>query len=261
MTDETITAHLVDGRVISVPLAWSWRLSDATRAQRANYQLIGDGLGVHWPDIDEDLSVEGMLHGIPAHRPRPGPVRKKEPSTKLALKIAGTNLGDAELADLLGRRLIETFRDSRVYHLEPREGIRVKAAIDWIILSRVADVAGIASLLWLLFEKVIRPRKTMENQMGLLVAIDQERGLQWLLGQDLSEREAFISDFVSKVSEFQCTERAQVVFRETTADLETSDIWISKAAHGGEKRTAPANNRLHPTAARRRTRPRVSKKR
>ncbi len=70
VTDETITAHLVDGRVISVPLAWSWRLSDATPAQRANWELIGDGHGVHWPDIDEDISAEGMLTGIPARRPR-----------------------------------------------------------------------------------------------------------------------------------------------------------------------------------------------
>ena len=70
VTDETITAHLVDGRVISVPLAWSWRLSDATPAQRANWELIGDGHGVHWPDIDEDISADGMLGGIPAHRPK-----------------------------------------------------------------------------------------------------------------------------------------------------------------------------------------------
>jgi hypothetical protein len=69
VTDETITAHLVDGRVISVPLAWSWRLSDATPTQRANWELIGDGLGVHWPDVDEDISADGMLSGIPARRP------------------------------------------------------------------------------------------------------------------------------------------------------------------------------------------------
>src|SRR5437016_1229495 len=69
VTDETITAHLVDGRVISVPLAWSWRLSDATLAQRANWELIGEGHGVHWPDVDEDISAEGMLKGVPAHRP------------------------------------------------------------------------------------------------------------------------------------------------------------------------------------------------
>jgi hypothetical protein len=70
VNDETITAHLVDGRVISVPLAWSWRLSDATPAQRANWELIGDGHGVHWPDVDEDISAEGMLGGIPARRPQ-----------------------------------------------------------------------------------------------------------------------------------------------------------------------------------------------
>lgn len=69
VTDETITAHLIDGRVISVPLAWSWRLSEATPAQRANWTLIGDGHGVHWPDVDEDLSADGMLNGVPARRP------------------------------------------------------------------------------------------------------------------------------------------------------------------------------------------------
>jgi hypothetical protein len=69
VSDELITAYLVDGRVISVPLVWSWRLAEATPTQRANWMIIGDGQGVHWPDVDEDLSAEGMLHGIPAHRP------------------------------------------------------------------------------------------------------------------------------------------------------------------------------------------------
>ena len=69
VTDDLITFHLVDGRVISVPLAWSWRLSDATPQQRNNYEIIGDGQGVHWPDVDEGLSVEGMFHGVPARRP------------------------------------------------------------------------------------------------------------------------------------------------------------------------------------------------
>ena len=70
VTNDTITAHLVDGRVISVPLAWSWRLSEATQKQRTHYEIIGDGQGVHWPEIDEDISAEGMLYGIPAKRPR-----------------------------------------------------------------------------------------------------------------------------------------------------------------------------------------------
>ena len=70
VTEDTITAQLMDGRTISVPLAWSWRLSEATPKQRANWEIIGDGHGVHWPDIDEDISAEGMLYGIPAPRPR-----------------------------------------------------------------------------------------------------------------------------------------------------------------------------------------------
>jgi hypothetical protein len=70
VTEDTITAYLVDGRIISVPLAWSWRLSEATPEQRANYKIIGDGQGVHWPEIDEDISAEGMLYGTPAPRPR-----------------------------------------------------------------------------------------------------------------------------------------------------------------------------------------------
>ena len=78
VSDEAITAYLVDGRVISVPLAWSWRLSDATPAQRANWQLIGEGHGVHWPDVDEDISADGMLHGTPAHRPQIGPAKTRE---------------------------------------------------------------------------------------------------------------------------------------------------------------------------------------
>jgi len=78
VTQDEIIAELVDGRVISVPLAWSWRLAEATPAQRA-------GHGVHWPDVDEDISVEGMLHGTPARRPKltpsaPGPRAKRHES-------------------------------------------------------------------------------------------------------------------------------------------------------------------------------------
>jgi hypothetical protein len=82
VSDETITAHLVDGRVISVPLAWSWRLSEATPKQRANWLLIGDGHGVHWPDVDEDISAEGMLNGIPAHRRRTPRHLRTKPANK-----------------------------------------------------------------------------------------------------------------------------------------------------------------------------------
>ena len=68
VTDDAITAQLHDGRMISVPLVWSWRLSEATPEQRQNYEILGSGEGVHWPDVDEDISAAGMLHGTPARR-------------------------------------------------------------------------------------------------------------------------------------------------------------------------------------------------
>ncbi|NOT55425.1 MAG: DUF2442 domain-containing protein [Deltaproteobacteria bacterium] len=70
ITEDEIVAQLVDGRTISVPLLWSWRLSEATEKQRQHFEILGDGQGIHWPEIDEDISVEGMLSGSPARRPR-----------------------------------------------------------------------------------------------------------------------------------------------------------------------------------------------
>ena len=70
ITDDAIMAELADGRTVSVPLAWSWRLSDATPEQRNNFEIIGTGEGVHWPDVDEDISAKGMLEGVPARRPK-----------------------------------------------------------------------------------------------------------------------------------------------------------------------------------------------
>jgi len=66
VTDDEISATLVDGRKISVPLVWSWRLAGATPEQRQNYEIIGSGQGIHWPDVDEDISAIGMLTGGPA---------------------------------------------------------------------------------------------------------------------------------------------------------------------------------------------------
>ena len=71
MIDKKVYVHCVlDGRTISIPLVWSWRLSEATPKQRNNFELIGGGIGVHWPDIDEDISAEGMLYGIPVKPPK-----------------------------------------------------------------------------------------------------------------------------------------------------------------------------------------------
>jgi Protein of unknown function (DUF2442) len=60
-TNEALKVVLVDGREITVPLAWFPRLQKATPAQRKNWRLIGGGIGLHWEDIDEDISVESLL--------------------------------------------------------------------------------------------------------------------------------------------------------------------------------------------------------
>ena len=62
-TEDELIVLLADGRSVSVPLAWFPRLLHADAAARANFELLGDGQGIHWPDIDEDISVEGLLRG------------------------------------------------------------------------------------------------------------------------------------------------------------------------------------------------------
>ena len=63
ITDDTLTVDLVDGRTVSVPLAWYPRLSQGSVAERDNSRLVGQGTGIHWPDLDEDVSVEALLAG------------------------------------------------------------------------------------------------------------------------------------------------------------------------------------------------------
>lgn len=69
-TPEALVVDLADGRSISAPLRWYPRLQAATAEQRGNWRLQGGGYAIHWPDIDEDLSVEGLLRGAPAPRGR-----------------------------------------------------------------------------------------------------------------------------------------------------------------------------------------------
>lgn len=66
ITEDTLSVDLSDGRTISVPLAWFPRLLQSTPEERNNWRLIGKGLGIHWEDIEEDISVEGFLAGRPS---------------------------------------------------------------------------------------------------------------------------------------------------------------------------------------------------
>ncbi|MBX7061616.1 MAG: DUF2442 domain-containing protein [Acidobacteria bacterium] len=65
-TGDELVVKLMDGRTISVPLAWYPRLLHASAKQRQNWEVAGGGYGIHWPEIDEDLSTEGLLRGAPA---------------------------------------------------------------------------------------------------------------------------------------------------------------------------------------------------
>jgi hypothetical protein len=78
-TDDSLVVDLLDGRTISVPLVWYPRLLSATRTQRANWQVAGGGFGIHWPDVDEDLSTDGLLRGAPAPR---GSANLRRPADK-----------------------------------------------------------------------------------------------------------------------------------------------------------------------------------
>jgi hypothetical protein len=63
VTDDTLSVDLTDGRTISVPTAWYPRLAHATPVERSRWRLIGQGEGIHWPDLDEDISVDNLLSG------------------------------------------------------------------------------------------------------------------------------------------------------------------------------------------------------
>jgi hypothetical protein len=70
VTEDELIVGIADGRTVSVPLVWYPRLLHATPEQRARWELAGAGFGIHWPDLDEDLSTEGLLAGAPAPRGR-----------------------------------------------------------------------------------------------------------------------------------------------------------------------------------------------
>jgi hypothetical protein len=85
-TKDTLSVELWDGRTITVPLVWYPRLLNASVAQRKNWRVAGGGYGIHWPDVDEDLSTEGLLRGLPAPAPTQVNVEKSAAGTKKGMK-------------------------------------------------------------------------------------------------------------------------------------------------------------------------------
>ena len=78
ITEDELSVRLWDGRTISVPLIWYPRLLNATEEQRQNWRISGGGYGIHWEDVDEDLSTEGLLRGAPAPRQSSGASSEKQ---------------------------------------------------------------------------------------------------------------------------------------------------------------------------------------
>ena len=66
VSEDTLSVDLSDGRTVAVPLAWFPRLLHGSKVERGNWRLIGSGMGIHWEDLDEDISVEGLLAGHPS---------------------------------------------------------------------------------------------------------------------------------------------------------------------------------------------------
>ncbi len=149
--------------------------------------------------------------------------------TRIAIKVAAANLTDRTKGDEVGNRLLQFFAEAEVYHLEPPKGREVVAAFDWIVISRIADTLGIASALWLIYDKIIRPLKHgAKDDQGLYVMIDAEHGLQWFLGKDIKDREVFVKDFVAKVSQYQRTDEAGRVFTQTVREIQVSEMWVKR---------------------------------
>jgi hypothetical protein len=84
VTEDTLIVDLLDGRSVSVPLSWFPRLVHGTTEERKNWRLIGRGEGIHWPDLDEDISIANLLAGIPSGESQPSLKhwleRRKNPS-------------------------------------------------------------------------------------------------------------------------------------------------------------------------------------
>jgi len=114
-TDDTLSVSLMDGRTITVPLTWYPRLLKATSSERRNWQISGGGYGIHWPDVDEDLSTEGLLRGAPAPPPQliNGQVtRKSDPRPTKSTSNTGKSWTSSQVTQL--RQLAKQNTPTRV---------------------------------------------------------------------------------------------------------------------------------------------------
>lgn len=116
VSESQITFYLSDGRVVSVPLSWNWRLQEATPEERQNYEITPSGYGVHWPDIDEDPTTRGALRGTPAPRRE----RFRDPPADTPSEWTPGRI-----------RQLRTERDVSQKEFATRMGVRPATVSDW----------------------------------------------------------------------------------------------------------------------------------
>ena len=135
--EDTLSVSLLDGRVISVPLVWYPRLLNASKAERKNWKIAGGGFGIHWPDLDEDLSTEGLLRGAPAptQPSRTSPAITLSSKQKELLQLIANGLTNREIAARLGitEQVVRTHlqRMFRKLHVNDRQEAVQFLSLSW----------------------------------------------------------------------------------------------------------------------------------
>ncbi len=147
---------------------------------------------------------------------------------ELPVMICVANPEDSESADQVYSEIeqgLEESSASECYRLDRRQG--VAAAIEFVtILGRVADIASIAALLWMAYDKVMARRRSRQRESFLYVAVDPEKGLHWSLGKDFTDKDVFIKDFTAKVTSHVQQDEHGRPSRTFTAEVRGSGMWI-----------------------------------
>lgn len=147
VTDDELVVALADGRTLSVPLAWYPSLLNASAEERRDWELIGDGEGVHWPQIDEDLSAAGLLRGVPAHPSRPPRSRTDEVEERYLLQAQeffGQSMGRIKGQMQSDRAQLQSF----MQQLPPEAQAQIQGMVDSYtqfvgVIDQAAQDAGV----------------------------------------------------------------------------------------------------------------------
>jgi len=143
----------------------------------------------------------------------------------LVIKISETGGGGRSEPDKFGNELQELFEEAELYYQQPQPGKIYAESIAWIIISRVADIAGIASALWVLYEKV---KQRTNAAKSIYINIDNISGAHWLPGKNVTDRDAFVHEFITKLTVLKESGRLDIIFDQTIDRISIDDSWVAK---------------------------------